>query len=54
MTHKQKLELTWIGKDKQPQLEPRILIEDACKSYGDKNAEKHADSRRQSPRTQGP
>ena len=39
MTHKQKLELTWIGKDKQPQLEPRILIEDACKSYGDKNAE---------------
>ncbi len=23
---KQKLELTWIGKDKQPVLEPRILI----------------------------
>lgn len=36
--HKPKLELTWIGKDKQPQLEPRILIEDAGKSYGDKNA----------------
>lgn len=25
---KQKLELTWIGKDKQPVLESRILIED--------------------------
>lgn len=24
----QKLELTWIGKDNQPKLEPRILIED--------------------------
>lgn len=39
MSKKQKLELTWIGKDKQPQLEPRILIEDAGKSYGDKKAE---------------
>jgi adenine-specific DNA-methyltransferase len=38
MNNKQKLELTWIGKDKQPSLEPRILIEDAGKSYGDKNA----------------
>lgn len=36
---KQKLELTWIGKDKQPVPEPRILIEDREKSYGDKNAE---------------
>ncbi len=36
---KQKLELTWIGKDKQPALEPRILIEDPEKSYGDKSAE---------------
>ncbi len=25
---KQKLELTWIGKDERPKLEPRILIED--------------------------
>ncbi len=32
---KQKLELTWIGKDEQPKLEPRILIEDPAKSYGD-------------------
>ncbi len=34
-----KLELTWIGKDQQPRLEPRILIEDPSKSYGDKNSE---------------
>ncbi len=39
MNHKQKLELTWIGKDQQPKLEPRILIEDPEKSYGDKNTE---------------
>ena len=30
---KQKLELTWIGKDKRPKLEPRILIEDPELSY---------------------
>lgn len=30
---KQKLELTWIGKDKRPKLEPRILLEDPEKSY---------------------
>jgi len=24
---KQKLELTWIGKDVRPRLEPRILLE---------------------------
>jgi len=30
---KQKLELTWIGKEKRPQLEPRILLEDTEKSY---------------------
>lgn len=30
---KQKLELTWIGKDERPKLEPRILIEDSEKSY---------------------
>ena len=28
-----KLELTWIGKDQRPKLEPRILIEDPDKSY---------------------
>ena len=35
----QKLELTWIGKDVQPKLEPRILIEDPDLSYGDRNTE---------------
>jgi adenine-specific DNA-methyltransferase len=30
---KQKLELTWIGKEHRPKLEPRILLEDAEKSY---------------------
>jgi len=39
MTTKPKLELTWIGKDQQPRLEPRILIEDRDKSYGDPRAE---------------
>jgi adenine-specific DNA-methyltransferase len=33
MNRKQRLELTWIGKDERPRLEPRILIEDAEKSY---------------------
>lgn len=35
----QKLELTWIGKGKEPKLEPRILIEDPTKSYGDTKSE---------------
>ena len=33
VTKKQKLELTWIGKEHRPQLEPRILLEDPEKSY---------------------
>ncbi len=33
MAGKQKLELTWIGKDARPKLEPRILLEDQGKSY---------------------
>lgn len=28
-----KLELTWIGKDKRPKLEPRVLLEDPARSY---------------------
>lgn len=32
-TRKQKLELTWIGKDERPKLEPRILIEEPGRSY---------------------
>lgn len=39
MATKQKLELTWIGKDKRPRLEPRILVEVPEKSY-------HAKTRR--------
>jgi adenine-specific DNA-methyltransferase len=30
---KQRLELTWIGKENRPRLEPRILLEDGEKSY---------------------
>jgi adenine-specific DNA-methyltransferase len=30
---KQKLELTWIGKESRPRLEPRILLEEPEKSY---------------------
>jgi adenine-specific DNA-methyltransferase len=33
MTRKQKLELTWVGKENRPRLEPRILLEDPEKSY---------------------
>lgn len=33
MTKKQKLELTWVGKENRPKLEPRILLEDPQKSY---------------------
>ena len=33
MAHKTKLELTWIGKENRPRLEPRILLEDPEKSY---------------------
>ena len=35
MSHNKKtrLELTWIGKEERPRLEPRILIEDQAKSY---------------------
>jgi len=31
--NKTKLELTWIGKDARPRLEPRILLEDPAVSY---------------------
>lgn len=36
---KQKLELTWVGKGKEPKLEPRILIENPEYSYGGQNNE---------------
>ena len=37
--NKQKLELTWIGKDREVNLEPRILVEVPERSYGDKDTE---------------
>lgn len=40
MTRKPKLELTWVGKEQRPRLEPRILLEDGALSY-------HAGSRRE-------
>lgn len=40
MAGKTKLELTWIGKNERPRLEPRILIEDPALSY-------HAETRRE-------
>lgn len=39
MEKKGKLELTWIGKYEEEKLEPRILIEDKSKSYGDPDIE---------------
>src|SRR5271157_836834 len=33
MANKPKLELTWIGKENRPRLEPRILLENEEKSY---------------------
>lgn len=33
MSSKQRLELTWLGKENRPRVEPRILLEDAEKSY---------------------
>ena len=39
MSRYQKLELTWIGKDEELNLEPRILIEDKSKAYGEKDTE---------------
>ena len=40
---RQKLELTWIGKDARPKLEPRILLEDPSKSYHAKNRVSESD-----------
>lgn len=39
MAKKQKLELTWVGKDERLKLEPRVLLEGPEKSYGDPNSE---------------
>ena len=39
MEKKGKLELIWVGKYEEEKLEPRILIEDKSKSYGNPNTE---------------
>lgn len=38
----QRFELTWIGKGEEPAVEPRILLHDAERDYGDQNTEKYA------------
>ncbi len=43
MTKRQKLELTWIGKDARPKLEPRILLEDTSKSHHAKHRVSESD-----------
>ena len=35
----QRLELTWIGKGDDPAVEPRILLHDPSKDYGDPDTE---------------
>ena len=39
MQHSGKLELTWVGKYKRHKIEPRLLVEDKTKSYGDPASE---------------
>lgn len=39
MEKKGRLELTWVGKYEEEKLEPRILVEDKSKSYGDQETE---------------
>ena len=39
MEHRGKLELTWVGKYEEHVIEPRILVEDREKSYGDPRSE---------------
>ena len=41
-----KLELTWYGKDKEPALEPRILLEDKSKSFSSESKISLTDSKK--------
>ncbi|PWI52072.1 site-specific DNA-methyltransferase [Rhizobium phaseoli] len=43
MNKKTRLELTWIGKEERPRLEPRILVEDVSLSYHAKMRHSDAD-----------
>ena len=42
-TRKTRLELTWIGKENRPRLEPRILLEDPALSHHAKARRSKAD-----------
>ena len=44
MNRKQKLELTWIGKENRAKLEPRILVEDPKKSFHARHRVSESDS----------
>lgn len=39
LVKKGKLELTWVGKDDRTRLEPRVLVEDSSKSYGNQDSD---------------
>lgn len=41
---RQKLELTWVGKDERPRLEPRLLLEDSGHAYHARHRVEEADS----------
>ena len=43
MVKSQRLELTWIGKENRPRLEPRILLEEPEKSYHARHRVKDTD-----------
>jgi hypothetical protein len=43
MNRNPKLELTWIGKENRPKLEPRILLENLLRSYHAKHRVKDGD-----------
>jgi len=43
LSKKQKLELTWVGKDQRQNLEPRILVEDPALSYHAAHQSKNAE-----------
>src|SRR4051812_2597524 len=40
----QKLELTWVGKNERPRLEPRLLLEDLGRAYHARHRVQEADN----------
>jgi len=43
MSKRTKLELTWIGKESRPRLEPRVLLEDPALSHRAAHRATHQD-----------